>query len=152
MIEPGTPAPEFTLQDQDQNDVSLGDFAGSKLILAFYPFDFSGVCTDQLSIYQEVVGEIEAKGAKLCGVSVDSAFCHKAFADKLGLTFPLLADFFPQGGVARSYGALFEERGHTNRSIVIVDEQGTVAFSMATPTPLEIPGVNVIFDALESLS
>lgn len=151
MIEAGAKAPDFTLDDQDQNEVSLSDFAGSKLVLAFYPLDFSPVCTDQLSIYQEVLGEIESKGAKLVGISVDSAWAHKAFQKKLGLTIPLLADFQPRGEIARSYGAMMEEQGHNNRSIVLIDEQGTVAFSMATPTPLEIPGVNVIFDALDAL-
>ena len=150
MIEAGTKAPAFTLPDQDGNDVSLADFAGSKLVIAFYPLDFSPVCTDQLSIYQEVLGEIEGRGAKLVGISVDSSFAHKAFADKLGLTIPLLADFHPKGEVAAAYGALIEERGHANRSLVLIDEDGTVAFSMATPTPLEIPGANVIFDALDA--
>ena len=99
MIEPGTKAPAFTLPDQDGNDVSLSDFAGRRLVLAFYPLDFSPVCTDQLSIYQEVLGEIEARGAALVGISVDSAFCHAAFREKLGLTIPLLADFHPKGEV-----------------------------------------------------
>ena len=150
MIEAGTKAPAFTLPDQDGNDVSLADFAGSKLVIAFYPLDFSPVCTDQLSIYQEVLGEITERGAKLVGISVDSAFAHKAFADKLGLTIPLLADFHPKGEVCAAYGALIEERGHANRSLVLIDEDGTVAFSMAAPTPLEIPGANVIFDALDA--
>lgn len=150
MIEAGAAAPDFTLTDQHENEVSLGDFAGSRLVLAFYPLDFSLVCTDQLSIYQEVLGEIEGRGAKLVGVSVDSPICHSAFADRLGLTFPLLADFHPKGEVCDAYGALIAERGHANRSLVLVDPDGTVGFSIAAPTPLEIPGANVIFDALDS--
>ncbi len=152
MIEAGTRAPEFTLEDQDQNEVSLSDFAGTKLVIAFYPADFSSVCTAQLSIYQEVIEEIEERGAKLIGISVDSVFSHKALQEELGLSIPLLSDFHPKGEVARAYGALIEKRGQTNRSLVLVDEDGTVAFSMATPTPLEIPGANVIFDALEETS
>jgi peroxiredoxin len=152
VIEAGTRAPEFTLEDQDHNEVSLSDFAGTKLVIAFYPADFSSVCTAQLSIYQEVIEEIEERGAKLIGISVDSVFSHKAFQEELGLSIPLLSDFHPKGEVARAYGALIEKRGHTNRSLVLVDEDGTVAFSMATPTPLEIPGANVIFDALEETS
>ncbi len=152
MIEAGTRAPDFTLEDQDQNEVSLSDFAGTKLVIAFYPADFSSVCTAQLSIYQEVIEEIEERGAKLIGISVDSVFSHKAFQEELGLSIPLLSDFHPKGEVARAYGALIEKRGHTNRSLVLVDEDGTVAFSMAAPTPLEIPGANVIFDALEETS
>jgi peroxiredoxin len=148
VIEAGARAPDFTLSDQHDNEVSLGDFAGSKLVLAFYPGDFSPVCSDQLSVYQEVLGEIEARGAKLVGISVDSVFCHRAFAERLGTSIPLLADFHPKGEVCEAYGALIAERGHANRSLVLVDEQGTVAWSHAAPTPLEIPGANLIFDAL----
>jgi peroxiredoxin len=149
LIEAGAEAPGFTLPDQAGNDVSLGDFAGSRLVLAFYPADFSPICTDQLSIYQEVLGEIEERNAKLVGVSVDSSFCHAAFAEKLGLTIPLLADFHPKGEVCRAYGAMIEERGHSNRSLVLVGEDGRVEWSFAPPTPLEIPGANLIFDALD---
>ena len=150
MIEPGTPAPDFTLPDQDGNDVSLSDFAGKRLVLFFYPLDFSPVCSDQHSIYQEVLGEIEAEGAALVGISVDSAFSHAAFREKLGLTFPLLADFHPKGAVCDAYGALIAERGHANRSLVLIDAEGQVAWSYAAPTPLEIPGANLIFDALDA--
>jgi peroxiredoxin len=149
LIEAGAEAPGFTLPDQAGNDVSLGDFAGSRLVIAFYPADFSPICTDQLSIYQEVLGEIEQRDAKLVGVSVDSSFCHAAFAEKLGLTIPLLADFHPKGEVCRAYGAMIEERGHSNRSLVLVGEDGRVEWSFAPPTPLEIPGANLIFDALD---
>ena len=149
MIEPGTKAPDFTLSDQDGNEVSLSDYAGRKLVLAFYPLDFSQVCTDQLSIYGEVLGEIEARNASLVAVSVDSTPCHHAFREKLGVAFPLLADFHPKGEVCDAYGALIAERGHANRSLVLVDEAGEVAWSFATPTPAEIPGANLIFDALD---
>jgi len=149
VIEPGTKAPAFTLPDQDGNDVSLSDFACRRLVLAFYPGDFSPVCTDQLSIYQEVLGEIEDRGATLVGVSVDSSFCHAAFREKLGLTVPLLADFHPKGEVCEAYGAYIPERGHANRSLVLI-EDGEVRWSHAAPTPLEIPGANLIFDALDA--
>ena len=148
MIEAGARAPDFTLSDQHGNDVSLADFAGTKLVIAFYPGDFSPVCSDQLSIYQEVLGEIEARGARLVAISVDSADCHRAFAERLGTSIPLLADFHPKGEVCAAYGALIPSRGHANRSLVLVDERGTVAWSHAAPTPLEIPGANLIFDAL----
>jgi peroxiredoxin len=148
VIEPGTPAPDFSLPDQDGNAVSLADFAGRKLVLAFYPADFSPGCTDQLSIYQEVLGEIEGQGATLAGVSVDSPYCHRAFREHLNLTMPLLADFHPKGEMSRAYGAYREERGHSNRSLVVVGEDGLVHWSHAAPTPKEIPGANLIFDAL----
>jgi peroxiredoxin len=149
MIEPGSPAPGFSLADHDGNAVSLEDFAGRRVVMAFYPLDFSAVCTDQLSIYQEVLGEIEARDASLIGISVDSAACHAAFREKLGLTFPLLADFHPKGEVCAAYGAYLEDWGHSNRSLVLVEPDGTVGWSYATPTPLEIPGANLIFDALD---
>jgi peroxiredoxin len=148
LIEPGTQAPDFRLPDQDGNEVGLSDFAGRKLVLAFYPLDFSPVCTDQLSLYQEVLGELEARGAAMAGVSVDSSFCHKAFRDHLNLTMPLLADFHPKGEVSRAYGAWIEQVDHGNRSLVLIDGEGVVAWSHAAPTPLEIPGANLIFDAL----
>ena len=147
MIEPGTRAPDFSLPDHDGNEVSLSDFAGRKLVLAFYPLDFSPVCTDQLGLYQEVLGEIEAQGASLVGVSVDSSYCHHAFREQLNLTMPLLADFNPKGEVSRAYGAWIDQVDHGNRSLVLI-ENGEVSWSHAAPTPLEIPGANLIFDAL----
>jgi peroxiredoxin len=148
MVEAGTPAPAFSLPDQDGNMVALDDFYGRKLVLAFYPLDFSPVCTDQLSIYQEVVGEIEGRGATLMGVSVDSAYCHRAFRDRLNLTIPLLADFHPKGAMSREYGAYQDDFGANNRSLVLVGEDGVVRWSHAAPSPKEIPGANLIFDAL----
>jgi peroxiredoxin len=147
VIERGTRAPDFRLPDQDGNEISLSDFAGRKLVLAFYPLDFSPVCTDQLGLYQEVLGEIEAQGASLVGISVDSSYCHRAFREQLNLTMPLLADFNPKGEVSRAYGAWIDQVDHGNRSLVLI-ENGEVSWSHAAPTPLEIPGANLIFDAL----
>jgi peroxiredoxin len=147
VIEAGTKAPDFSLPDHEGNEVSLSDFAGRKLVLAFYPLDFSPVCTDQLSLYQEVLGEIESRGAALVGISVDSSYCHGAFREQLGLTMPLLADFNPKGEVSRAYGAWIEQVDHGSRSLVLIDD-GVVKWSYASPTPLEIPGANLIFDAL----
>jgi peroxiredoxin len=148
MIEPGSPAPDFTLRDQDGNQVSLTDFRGRTVVLVFYPADFSPVCTDQLNLYQEVLAQIEERGATLLGISVDGAFCHKAFRQHLGVTIPLLADFHPNGEVAKAYGVWVEEHGIAARALVMVDPQGTVAWSHQSP-PLEVPGANLIFDALE---
>ena len=148
MIEAGSKAPDFSLPDHDGNQVSLADFAGRRLVLVFYPLDFSPVCSDQLSLYQEVLGEIEAQNASLVGISVDSTFCHHAFRKHRNLTMPLLADFNPKGEVSRAYGAWIEQVDHGNRSLVLVDEGGIVRWSHASPTPLEIPGANLIFDAL----
>ncbi len=149
MIEAGTKAPDFTLPDQDGNQVSLSDFAGKKLVLVFYPLDFSPACTDQLNLYQEVLGEFEAQGAALVGISVDSAYCHAAFREKLNLTMPLLADFNPKGEVSKAYGAWIESAGISNRCLALI-EDGVVKWSHAAPNPGEVPGANLIFDALSA--
>ena len=148
MIEAGSPAPEFTLRDQDGNSVSLADYRGRTVVLVFYPADFSRVCTDQLSVYQEVLPQFEEAGAQLVGISVDGAFCHKAFQEHQGLTIPLLADFHPKGEVAKAYGVWSEEHGVAGRALVMVGPDGRVQWSYMSP-PLEVPGANLIFDALE---
>ena len=151
MIEPGDPAPDFSLSDQDGRTVTLADLRGRHAVLAFYPLDFSPVCTDQLNVYQEVLADLEREGATLYGISVDSAFAHKAFRDRMGLTFPLLADFNPKGEVARRYGVYREADGISERALVLIDEQGIVQWSHRSPSPLDIPGANLIFDALDAL-
>jgi peroxiredoxin len=148
MIEPGTRAPDFALPDQDGNIVKLEDLRGQTSVLVFYPLDWSPVCTDQLNVYQEVLADLEAEGAKLYGVSIDSAFSHKAFQQSLGITIPLLADFHPKGAVSSAYGVYIEERGHTQRALVMIGPDLEVKWAHQSPTPLEIPGANLIFDAL----
>jgi peroxiredoxin len=150
VIAAGSEAPDFTLSDQDGRQVSLGDLRGRTTVLVFYPLDFSPVCTDQLNVYQEVLGDIEAEGASLYGISVDSAFAHKAFREHLGITFPLLADFHPKGEVARRYDVYVEERGHSQRALVMIGPELVVRWSHLAPSPLEVPGANLIFDALEA--
>lgn len=149
MIEPGTPAPDFSLPDQDGNEVSLASLRGETVVLVFYPLDFSPVCTDQLNVYQEILPELERAGVRMYGVSVDSAFSHKAFQRELGVSIPLLADFHPKGEVARAYGVYIDERGHSRRALVMINPDGVVSWSHLSPSPLEIPGANLIFDALE---
>jgi peroxiredoxin (alkyl hydroperoxide reductase subunit C) len=148
MIAAGEPAPDFTLRDQDGEKVSLSDFKGRRVLLVFYPQDFSPVCGDQLSIYQEVKPEITAMGVELLGISVDHSFAHKAFQEKLGIDTTLLADFEPKGEVAKAYGSYLERFGIANRTLVLVDEGGMVAWTYESPNPGEFPGANVVFDAL----
>jgi peroxiredoxin len=148
MIEPGSAAPDFALPDQDGHIVKLEDLRGQTSVLVFYPLDWSPVCTDQLNVYQEVLADLEAEGTRLYGVSVDSAFSHKAFQQHLGLSFPLLADFHPKGEVSRAYGVFIEERGHDHRALVMIGPDLTVKWTHMSPSPLEIPGANLIFDAL----
>ena len=150
MIAAGTPAPGFTLPDQDGEPVSLSDFSGRKVLLVFYQLDFSPVCSDQLSVYQEVKPQIDEKGVELLGISVDHAYAHKAFQAQLGTEFTLLADFEPKGEVARAYGSYIDGAGFANRTLVLIDEQGTVEWAYEAPNPGEIPGANLIFDALQA--
>jgi peroxiredoxin (alkyl hydroperoxide reductase subunit C) len=111
--------------------------------------DFSPHCTDQLNVYQEVLPELEAKGVRLYGISVDSSFAHKAFQDHLGVSIPLLSDFQPRGEVAKAYGVFIDERGHNERALVMIGPDLNVTWAHKAETPLEIPGANLIFDALE---
>ena len=150
MIEAGTPAPDFALPDQDGNEVTLQSLRGKRVVLVFYPSDFSPVCTDQLNVYQEVLGELRERGAELYGVSVDSNWCHKAFQQHLGVEIPLLADFHPKGEVAQAYGVWAEGYGVAKRALVMIGPDGTVEWAYKSPSPLEIPGANLIFDALEA--
>jgi peroxiredoxin len=149
VIEVGEKAPDFSLPNHKGEQVSLSDFGGRLLMLAFYPNDFSPVCSDQLSIYQEVKPELDAADLELVGVSVDHSWAHRAFRKQLGLDFTLLADFHPKGEVTRSYGAYLDDYGTGNRSLVLIDGEGAVRWVHESPTPLEIPGANLIFDALE---
>ena len=146
----GTRAPDFTLASMPDQKVSLSDFRGRWAILVFYPEDWSPVCSDQLALYQELLPEFQRYDAQLLAISVDGVWCHLAFAKDRNLHFPLLADFEPKGEVARAYGAYIDKIGHSNRSLVLVDEEGTVEWVHESPTPLEIPGANLIFDALDS--
>jgi peroxiredoxin len=148
MIAVGEKAPDFTLRNQEGEKVSLADYRGRKLMLVFYPADFSPVCGDQFSIYQEVKPQIDETGTELVGISVDSAWAHRAFQEKLGFEFALLSDFEPKGEVARAYGSYIDRVGTANRTLVLVDEDGVVAWTYESPNPGEFPGANVIFDAL----
>jgi peroxiredoxin len=149
VIEAGAPAPDFTLLDHDGKQVSLSDFRGQPVLLVFYPADFSPVCTDQLSVYQADLPEFERRGVQVLGISVDSAFCHRAFREQLGVTMPLLADFHPKGEVARAYGLWSDKYGQAGRALVLVDGQGTVEWSYKSPA-LEYPETDLIFQKLQS--
>jgi peroxiredoxin (alkyl hydroperoxide reductase subunit C) len=148
VIAAGEAAPDFTLRDQDGEEVSLSDYRGRRVLLVFYPFDFSSVCSDQLSVYQEIKPELEEKGVELVGVSVDHIHAHRAFREKLGIDTQLLADFEPKGEVAKAYGSYFEPAGMANRTLVLIDADGRVEWSYESPSPGEAPGANLIFDAL----
>jgi peroxiredoxin len=144
----GQQAPDFTLRDQDGKKITLSELRGQTVVLVFYPLDWSPVCTDQLNLYQDALADFGEQEATLYGVSVDSAFSHKAFQQHLGIEFPLLADFEPKGEVARAYDMYYDERGHAARGFVVIDPDGKVKHVHKSPSPLEIPAANLILDAL----
>ena len=150
MIAVGDQAPDFTLRNQDGEKVSLSDYAGRKVLLVFYPGDFSPVCGDQLSIYQEVKPEIEEKGVELVGISVDSFFAHKAFQEKLGIDTVLLSDFEPKGATAKAFGSYIDGAGIANRTLVLIDEDGKVAWTYESPSPGEFPGPDIVRQAISA--
>ena len=151
ILAPGTPVPEFTLKREDGSDFTREDLLGHTTVLVFYPFAFSPTCTDQLQIYEEALEDFAAQGATLYGVSTDATWSQKAFREKLGVTIEQLSDFEPKGEAARAFGAYFEPGGMTNRALVIVGPDGTVAWSHLADSPGDLPGVNLIFDGLESV-
>lgn len=152
MIAPGMRAPAFELPDQDGKTVSSAELEGQTSVLVFFPAAFSSVCTDQLSVYQEVQGDLDERGAHLYGISVDNAFSLKAFQQQLGVTIPLLADFHPKGEVAHAYGVYVPERGVATRALVMIGPDLVVRWTHLPPSPLEIPGANLIFDALDGVA
>jgi peroxiredoxin (alkyl hydroperoxide reductase subunit C) len=148
VIAPGAPAPDFRLIDEQGERFTRDDLLGQTSVLVFYPAAFSPVCTDQFQIYEEVLDEFEAQGAKLYGVSCDSMWSQKAFKEKLGITIPQLSDFEPKGEASRAFGTYFEPAGISTRALVIVDPEGVVQWSWEGEHPGVLPGANLIFDGL----
>jgi peroxiredoxin len=151
MLTPKTPAPNFTLNATPDQKVSLSDFRGKPVVLAFYPADWSPVCGDQMALYNEILPEFHRHQATLIGISVDGAWCHAAFAANRKLHFPLLSDFEPKGAVAQAYGAYRPIEGTTERALFVIDEQGLIHWSYLSPVGVN-PGADGILEALESLS
>lgn len=149
-LAPGTPAPDFRLQTAPDEWVSLGDFRGRPVILAFYPADWSPVCGDQMALYNEVLPEFERHNAQLLGISVDGLWCHRAFAEARRLKFPLLPDFEPKGAVARQYGVYRERDGFSERALFMLDGEGIIRWSDVSPIGTN-PGADGILTALEAL-
>jgi peroxiredoxin len=147
MIEAGSPAPEFTLKRGDGSDFTRSDLQGQTSVLVFYPFAFSPVCTDQLNLYEEVLDEFRARGATLYGVSCDASYSQIAFAEKLGVTIDQLSDFEPKGEACRAFG-VYHPGGFPQRALVITDPDAVVQWSYQAASPGDLPGANLIFDAL----
>jgi peroxiredoxin len=146
----GTPAPDFELPSTPDQKVSLSDFRGRPAILAFYPEDWSPVCSDQLALYQELLPDFQGLDAALVGISVDGIWCHLAFAKDRNLHFPLLADFEPKGNVSRTYGVYRHEDGTSERALFVIDSDGVIAWSYVSPVGMN-PGADGILRALENL-
>ncbi|HEY3199444.1 MAG TPA: redoxin domain-containing protein [Actinomycetes bacterium] len=150
-LPPGTKAPDFELSSTPDQTVSLADFRGQPLILAFYPEDWSPVCSDQMALYQEVLPEFRKFNAELLGISVDGVWSHLAFAKDRNLHFPLLADFEPKGEVARAYHVYRAEEGTSERALFVIDADGIVRWSYVSPVGVN-PGADGILRALEKLA
>jgi peroxiredoxin len=146
----GTAAPEFSLHVTPDQTLSLSELRGKPVVLAFYPADWSPVCGDELSIFNEILPDLLKYEAKLIAISVDGAWCHDAFAKHKHLHFPLLSDFEPKGRVARSYGAYRETDGVCERALFVIDKDGTIAWSYCSPVAVN-PGADGILRALEAL-
>lgn len=146
----GTKAPDFELPSTPDQTLSLTEFRGQPVILAFYPGDWSPVCSDQMALYQEVLPEFQKFNAKLLGISVDGVWSHLAFAKDRNLHFPLLADFEPKGEVARAYQVYRAEEGTSERALYVIDADGIVRWSYVSPVSVN-PGADGILRALENL-
>ena len=150
-IAAGEPAPEFSLARADGPRFTREDLLGKTTVLVFYPFAFSPVCTDQLSVYNELLDEFAARGATLYGVSCDATWSQKAFREQLGVDIEQLSDFEPKGAACLAFDVL-HPKGFPQRALVVIGPDGVVKWSYEAPSPSELPGANLIFDALDAVS
>jgi peroxiredoxin len=150
ILQAGDRAPGFVLQATPGQLLSLDDFTGKTLILAFYPADWSPVCGDQMALYNAILSEFQNYNADLLGISVDSAWCHAAFVDARKLHFPLLADYEPKGAVSRAYGAYSHQDGCSERALFVIDGGGFIRWSYLSPAGIN-PGADGILQALEDM-
>jgi mycoredoxin-dependent peroxiredoxin len=150
-ISVGAAAPEFSLKDQNQKEVKLSDFKGSKkVVIVFYPLDWSPVCTNEHACLVNDMKRFEQLDAQVLGISVDSAWSHKAFAEKMHIQYPLLADFQPRGAVGDKFGVYLADKGITGRAIAIVDRDGKVAWFKNYDIPV-VPDINEVSNALAAV-
>jgi peroxiredoxin (alkyl hydroperoxide reductase subunit C) len=147
VVEAGQPAPDFTLKTADGEAFTREQLLGRTTVLVFYPFAFSPVCTDQLSIYNDLLEDFRERGATLYGVSCDATYSQAAFKAQLGVEIEQLSDFEPKVETCRAFG-VYHPGGFPQRALVIVDPDGTVRWSYMADSPADLPGANLIFDAL----
>jgi peroxiredoxin len=150
-LPPGIPAPAFTLPAKPGRQVSLEEFRGRPVVLAFYPADWSPVCGDQMALYSALHDEWDRLGADVLGISVDGPWCHAAFGDARSLQLALLADFEPKGAVSRAYGVYDQRKGTSERALFVIDKGGIVRWSYVSPVEVN-PGADGILEALEQLA
>lgn len=151
ILSPGTKAPDFNLNSTPDQKLSLSNYKGRPVILAFYPADWSPVCSDEMALFNEVLPEFRKHHAELLGISVDGHWCHTAFASNRHLHFPLLSDFEPKGAVAKKYGVYRDKVGVCERALFLVDKEGVIAWSYLSPIG-ENPGADGVLEALEKLT
>lgn len=151
LLAPGEMAPDFSLPSTPDQKVSLHEFFGNPIILAFYPADWSPVCGDQLTLYNEILPEFKKYGATLIGISTDGVWCHLAYARDRKFRFPLLSDFEPKGRIAKLYGAYDDSLGVSSRALFVLDKDGRTHWSYRSPIGVS-PGADGILNALDSLS
>ena len=150
IIEAGRPAPDFTLATYEGEPFTRAQLEGRTTVLVFYPFAFSPVCTDQLSVYDQLRDEFAARGATLYGVSCDATWSQEAFREQLGIEIEQLSDFEPKGETCRAFGVL-HPGGFPQRALVLVGPDAVVRWSYEAPSPGDLPGANLLFDALDAL-
>ena len=152
VIAPGTPAPAFRVKTEAGEDFTHEDLKGDTTVLVFFPNAFSGVCTDQFQIYEQVLDDVAAEGARLLGVSVDATPSQTAFRESMGVTIPMLSDFEPKGEMAKAFGVYYEATGVANRALVVTDADAVVRWSWEGQHPGVLPGANLVFDGLGAVS
>ncbi len=150
VLGPGEPVPAFSLGTEDGQRFTEKDLQGRTTVLVFYPFAFSPVCTDQLSLYEDSLAEITAGGTAIYGVSCDSSYSQKAFREKLGVSIPQLSDFEPKGRACEAFGVL-HPGGFPQRALVIAGPDGSVRWSYEAPSPADLPGVHMILGGLKNV-
>ena len=149
-LQPGITAPDFTLHTTPNQSISLNQYRGNPVILVFYPADFSPVCGDEMTLFNELLPEFQRLNAEIIGISVDGVWCHLAFSKEKNLKIPLLTDFEPKGEVAKKYGVYRKKDGIAERALFLLDKDGIIRYSYVSPIGVN-PGADGVLKALESI-
>ena len=150
VLQPGITAPDFTLRTTPNQSISLNQYRGNPVILVFYPADFSPVCGDEMTLFNQLLPEFQRLNAEVIGISVDGVWCHLAFSKEKNLKIPLLADFEPKGEVAKKYGVYRKKDGIAERALFLLDKDGIIRYSYVSPIGVN-PGADGVLKALESI-